>query len=128
MTYASSATAVELSIRNELKDYESGNILTVEKARSFESPRSRFRVSVYPGKTVRVTKGNVAHFTLVRSFERHKLKYEVTCPEVENYDESIKATVTLLEIHQNKLPGGCEVVRHGHWSSRAGIKWNQVSH
>lgn len=116
----SPAHAVELSIHNELREDESGSLLVIEEAKSFESPKSNYRINVYPGKTVRVTKGNVSHFVLVRPFERHKLKYEISCPQNE---EGVQATVTMLDIHRGNLPAGCTVDRHGHWSRRTGIKW-----
>ena len=118
-------SAIELSLHNEFRpDDRDGAILQIEEGRSVESPKSKFSSAVHPGKTIQVTRGNVTSFLVVWPFERHKLKYEVICPA----DKPGSATVTLVQIHDNKLPGGCEVSRMGHWSKRAGIKWTDQHH
>ncbi len=122
---ASPCSAIELSIHNEFRqDDKEGAILQIEEGRSIESPKSKFTSAVHPGKTVQVTRGNVTSFLLVWPFERHKLKYEIICPASPGGQE----TVTLLQIHENKLPAGCEVSRVGHWSKRAGIQWTTQAH
>ena len=118
----SQALAIELSVHNELRPDEPNPMLVVEEARSVESPRTRFRVTIYPGKTVKITKGNLKIMRIVRPFNRHKLKYEIVCPN-ETEGEGV---VTLLQIHENELPGGCYVDRTGHWSRRTGLKWTDV--
>lgn len=112
--------ALELSVKNELRSDEAGSVLFIEDARSVESPKSRFQAHIQPGKTVKVTRGNLLNMMLVRPFSRHKLKYEVTCQEKANGH----ATVSLLDIHNNRLPEGCTVSRVGHWSRRTGLNWN----
>ncbi len=115
------AQALELSIKNELRADEAGSVLYIEDARSIESPKSRFTASIQPGKTVKITRGNLGSVMLVRPFSRHKLKYEITCTG----REELHATVTLLEIHNNTLPEGCTLSRVGHWSKRTGLNWQE---
>ena len=117
--FAGPAAAVELSIRNDMRKDDAAPMLYIEDARSFESPKSRFRASVHPGKTVRVTKGNVSTLRVVRPFTRHKLKYDISCEE----ESPDKITITLMQIHNRKLPSACKVERIGHYSQRTGMHW-----
>lgn len=116
-----SARAIELAIRNNFAEDDEGSLLVVEDAISFEAPDNRIKTEILPGETKAVTSGNVKQFFLNRVFARHRLKYEVVCTT----ESKGKKTLTLLDIHDEKLPTGCKVSRRGHWSKRSGLTWEE---
>lgn len=123
MLTAVPAHAVELTIRNDLRDGDEGSVLFVDKARSKEAPSAKIRFKIFPGEIKHITNGNVTSFVLVRIFPRHKLKYDIACdPDAEG-----SATLTMLQIHNEELPKGCRMIRVGHWSRRTGTNWEQRS-
>ncbi|MCB0325366.1 MAG: hypothetical protein KDD69_17405 [Bdellovibrionales bacterium] len=118
---ASPAYAVRLSIKNNLPESEDGSVLEIEEASSKEAPDNKVRFQILPGETKELTGGNVTNFVLVRIFKRHKLKYDVRCPA----SAEGQAVISLLEVHDERLPSGCKVVRRGHWSKRSGTNWDE---
>jgi hypothetical protein len=120
--FASSAMAIELQLRNNFKEKEPGSILMIENARSVEAPDNKIQFKIMPGDTKNITGGNVIAFTLTRVFADHKLKYEVSCPA----DAKGVHKITLIDVHDDKLPGGCKVVRTGHWSKMTGMNWGRL--
>ena len=119
----SPAHAIILSIENDLLAEEDGNTLLVEKLVTVEAPKDKVQLKILPGKTALLSRGNVTFFWVVRPFERFKLKYEIICPPHDPNAEPVKETITLRNIHENKLPGGCKVARRGHFSRFGGMKW-----
>ena len=115
-------SAVELFLENDLPEYDEGAIICIENARSVEAPKSRIDLKFHPGESKRITLGNVSTFVVVREYPRHKLKYDISCPK----DQVGQATITILDIHRQKLPFGCKVHRTGHWSRRTGMNWTWI--
>jgi hypothetical protein len=115
------AAAIELAVRNNFVEGDEGSLLVVEDATSFEAPDNRIKTEINPGETKAVTSGNVKQFFLNRVFARHRLKYEIVCTA----EAKGKKILTLLEIHDEKLPTGCKVTRRGHWSKRSGLTWEE---
>ncbi len=123
LSYCTSpAFAVELLIYNDLKESESGATLFIENARSVETPASKMHFKIGPGDTKPITRGNVTSFVLVRAYPDHKLKYDVSCPA----EAKGSFTITILEVHNNKLPAGCRLERAGHWSKHTGLTWDRL--
>ncbi|HQH25856.1 MAG TPA: hypothetical protein PLP17_00555 [Oligoflexia bacterium] len=116
------AQAIELQIFNNMKEKEPGSIFMIENARSAEAPDNKIQFRVLPGETKNITGGNVIAFVLVRVFHDHKLKYDVSCPA----DAQGAHKITLIDVHDNKLPGGCKVERTGHWSKMTGMNWGHL--
>jgi hypothetical protein len=122
LSFTSSAGAIELQLRNTFKEKEPGSILMIENARSTEAPDNKIQFKIMPGDTKSITAGNVIAFTLTRVFADHKLKYEVSCPA----EAKGVYKITLIDVHDEKLPGGCKVVRTGHWSKMTGMNWGRL--
>ena len=95
-------------------------VLEVEDAVSKEAPKNAIRFKILPGEEKRLTGGNVTYFVLTRIFPKHKLKYEIRCDK----DATGSDVLTILKIHDELLPTGCNVVRRGHWSKRSGMNWD----
>jgi hypothetical protein len=117
------ASAIEIIIKNDLNPREQGSELEIDNAVSLEAPKTKVRFEVLPGEMKRITGGNVLSFVVIRKYPRHKLKYEISCPATEG--EPTK--VTPLDIHNQSLPGDCRVVRQGHWSKRSGMSWENLN-
>jgi hypothetical protein len=120
LTCATSSYAVELLVQNDLNPLEDGDTLEIEEAVSIEAPRNKVTFKVKNEEKKSITGGNVRSFMLVRVFSRHKLKYDILCPK----DAKGGGVVTVAKAHMNDLPGGCKVVRIGHWSKRGGMNWD----
>lgn len=118
---ASSLQAAEISISNDLDKESEGKKLEVENIIVGNLPKSKFRLTIYPGETKLLASGSVTHFTLNRVFPTHKIKYDVMCQDVPGTIE-----LTLSQIHDNKMSSVCMLKKFGHWSKRSGLKWNDI--
>ena len=116
------AQAIELTIVNDLKEYEQNRTLKIENAISVEAPKRKINFKLNPGEEKAITKGNVRSFVLSRNFTRHKIKYDVLCPK----NAKGKHLVNLVQIHDNKIPGGCKLTRTGHRAKIGGMSWKIV--
>lgn len=117
--YISQAYAVELKIKNDLSKYDDGTILEIENAISVEAAGNKISFRMNRGETKAITSGNVRSFILTRVFPLHKLKYDIICPK----DAKGEFLITLVQVHEGELPGGCKVARAGHWSKLSGTNW-----
>ena len=117
-----SAQAIELTIVNDIKKYEQNRILKIENAISVEAPKTKINFKINPGEEKAITKGNVRSFVISRAFSRHKIKYDILCPK----DIKGKHQVNLVQIHNNKIPGGCKLARTGHRAKIGGMSWEIV--
>ena len=113
------ANAIELILKNDISKYEESKILEIENAISVEAPDTKITFKINRGEKKSIVKGNVRSFVISRLYPLHKLKYDVICPKGSKGEEEI----TLIQIHENQLPGGCKVVRMGHWSKLSGTNW-----
>lgn len=116
------AYAIEIVVYNDLKESEEGYQLEIENARSYELPDTKIRFNITPGIKKRITNGNVSDFTLVRVFPTHKVKYQISCSK----EASGRAVLTLIQVHDTKLPNGCKLERYGHWSKQTGMIWGTL--
>lgn len=117
----SNCQAAEITILNDLIKDKEGIKLEVDNITIKDLPKSKFRVTIYPGEEKLLASGSITHFTLSRVFNTHKIKYDVTCIEGD-----IKSILTLSQIHENKMNGVCTLKKFGHWSKRSGLKWNDI--
>jgi hypothetical protein len=111
--------AVELILKNDLSKYEDSKVLEIENAISVEAPDNKITFKINRGEKKSIVKGNVRSFVICRIYPLHKLKYDVMCPR----DTKGIHEINLIQIHDNQLPGGCKVVRTGHWSKQSGTNW-----
>lgn len=114
--------AAEVSILNNLEKQEEGTKLEVDNIHAYGIPKSKFKLTLYPGELKPLAAGSVTHFTVSRIFPTHKLKYDVEC-----IPNEVKVEITLSKIHENKMGEECKLMRFGHWSKRSGLKWNELS-
>ena len=113
------AHAIELLIYNNINEHEDGSVVEIEEAESVEAPKNKVQFKVLPGDKKEITSGNVTTFIMAIDYEKHKVKYQVSCPKT----ATGTFTVTPVDVHNEELPGGCKVLRRGHWSKRTGMSW-----
>jgi hypothetical protein len=116
-----SVHAVPIYIFNDLETEPEGNVLEVDSVETTQSKKSRYRLKIYPGETMQISRGSVLSFSISRLYPSHKVKYEVVCP-----DKGEDVTMSILEIHNNSIKGPCQLNKIGHWSRRTGLNWTQV--
>ena len=95
-----------------------GTILEIDNILAIDVPKSKFRLTLYPGELKPLAAGSVLHFTVSRVFPTHKIKYDVECIE-----KNIKLDITLSQIHANQMGPACTLKKFGHWSKK---KRNEV--
>lgn len=122
LLFSRQAFAVELTIVNDLKEYEQNRVLNIENAISVETPKRKESFKLNPGEKKALTKGNIRSFVLTRAFPRHKIKYDILCPK----NSKGKHNVNLIQIHNNKIPGKCKLARTGHRSKVGGMNWKII--
>jgi hypothetical protein len=115
------AVAVPVHIFNDLETEPEGRVLEVDSVETSTHKKRRFKLKIYPGETMQVSRGSVISFSISRIYPAHKVKYEVVCP-----DKGEEVTMSILEIHNNKIKGPCQLNRIGHWSRRTGVNWTVV--
>ena len=113
------AHAIELTIFNNINEHEDGSVIEIEEAESAEAPKNKVQFKVLPGDKKEITSGNVTTFIMSIAYPKHKIKYQVSCPK----DAKGAKTITPVDVHNEELPGGCKVLRRGHWSKRTGMSW-----
>ncbi len=97
----------EITIKNDImdKDY---NSFVVNKVTTAEGPIS-FSATVKPGGKTVLPRKLVESFIVTRKYKDHSKIYEVTCPK----QYKGKVTMKLIDIHLNKISGGCALTRKG---------------
>jgi hypothetical protein len=113
--------AVPIYIFNDLETEPEGTVLEVESVETTQSKKSRYRLKIYPGETMQISRGSVLSFSISRLYPSHKVKYQVVCP-----DKGENTTMSILEIHNNSIKGPCQLNKIGHWSRRTGLNWTQI--
>ena len=122
LLFAIQAQAVEVSIHNELKRREDASTLYVEHALSYESPKTRYNAVVLPGREIAVLKGNVMSFTLIRKYDRFKLKYKVECDNVKD----TQVVLNVDDFFREDLGEHCWIAKRGHISKSRGPSWTEL--
>ncbi len=119
-----STEATNLKIHNDLDKEKEGRVLEVENLVTTESPKSKFRLKIYPGDIKELVAGDVLKFSVNRIFTTHKIKYEVVCNKASNDAQGeIQKILTFTQIHDDKIGSECRLVGYGHWSRRTGTTW-----
>ncbi|HMO18260.1 MAG TPA: hypothetical protein PKA63_13330 [Oligoflexia bacterium] len=114
----SHAHALPVIVFNDLEKELEGRVVEIDEVETTELKKIRYRLRIYPNQEKEIARGSVLRFSLSRVFPTHRLRYEVKCP-----DQGDVVRINILEIHENRISGGCTLSRHGHSSKRTGTKW-----
>ena len=108
----------EIQIRNDLldKEYNSFQIDSVV-AKNGAMP---FRKVLKPGEGVTLPFKGVRSLRVIRRYPDHSKVYVVQCPA----DFDRKVTMKLIDIHSNRLSGGCVLSKRGKQERGGLTKWD----
>lgn len=107
----------EITIKNDILDKEY-NSFTVDKLVTGKG-LSSYRISLKPGQSVILPFSGIREMRFSRRYDDHSKVYEVTCPS--SFDRVM--TIKLIDVHTNKMSGGCELSRRGTMSLGGLVKW-----
>ena len=108
----STSRSAELTVRNDIQDESYNKIIVDQVNHSGGTALSKFTLS--PGDEIEMPYTKISHFRVLRTYQDHSNVYEVTCPA-----EKKKVLIKLIDIHLNRMPGGCMLTRMG--EERGGI-------
>lgn len=100
-------------IRNDILDKEF-NAFTVDDVMT-DAGRCEFRKTFRPGDSASIPYQHVRAMRFSRRYRDHTKLYVVTCPD--DFDKEI--TVKLIDVHTNRLGGGCALSKRG--ETRGGV-------
>ncbi len=105
-------------LRNDIMDKEY-NTVVVDQVMA-KGALTPFRVSLRPGDSVKVPHRHVTGMRFSRRYKDFTRVYVVKCPE----DSEAGVTIKLIDVHMNRLAGGCELIKRG--EERSGVvKWEE---
>lgn len=108
----------EITVRNDIldKDYNSfvvDQVVTTKGAVSYAKELKPNNQVVLPFK-------HISQLRFYRRYEDHTKVYLVSCPS----DFSTAITMKLIDVHTNKLGGGCKLNKRGVMSKGGFVKWD----
>lgn len=106
-----------ITIRNDVLDKEY-NVIVVDQVIS-KVGVTNFQATLRPGDEVTIPQKKVRSIRLHRDYQDYTRIYEVQCPT------SLKQPITmkLIDIHLNKVSGGCRLTRRGKQEHGGYVKW-----
>ena len=106
-----------ITIKNDILDKEY-NVISIDQVVSNKG-MSSFKASLSPGQEVTIPQKNVRSLRFTREYEDHAKIYVVQCSKKLNK----QITMKLIDIHLNKLSGGCKLVKRGKQEHGSYVKW-----
>lgn len=97
----------EVTIRNDIQDKEY-NVLVVDQVASSNGGAS-FQKSLKPGEGIVLPFKGITSIRFSRRYKDYTNTYLVSCPQ--HFDRKI--TMKLIDVHLNKLSGGCVLSKKG---------------
>ena len=107
----------EVIVRNDILDAEY-NSFVVDQIVT-DNGLASFKASLKPNDEMVLPFSHISQMRFVRRYEDHSKVYFVTCPK--DFNESI--LVKLIDVHTNRLGGGCRLAKRGRMSLGGLIKW-----
>lgn len=107
----------EITVRNDILDKEY-NSFVIDHIES-KTGGASFRKVLRPQEQLVLPFKGISSVRFTRQYNDHAKVYVISCPE----DFNKKITVKLIDVHTNRLPGGCNLVKRGIKSEGGYIKW-----
>ena len=108
----------EIVLRNDIEDKEFNEIV-VDRIVS-QSGLSAKQYRLRPGDETPLSLRGITALRFSRRYRDFTRVYEVNCAD----DRSKRIVLKLIDVHLNRLPGGCELVRRGE-SRRGIVEWEK---
>lgn len=108
----------EIVLRNDIEDKEFNEIVVdhVVSQSGLSSKQYRLR----PGEETPLLLRGITALRFSRRYRDFTRVYDVNCAD----ERSKRVVLKLIDVHLNRLPGGCELVRRGE-SRRGVIEWEK---
>lgn len=110
----------ELTIQNDILDKEF-NSFSIDSVVT-KTGATGYRKVLKPGERATIPHPSVVSFRLMRKYSDHTKVYHASCPK--NFNKQI--TVKLIDVHTNRIAGGCELTRRGRISSGGILEWEKL--
>lgn len=107
----------KITLQNDILDKEY-NTFRVDQVVTGQGATG-FSVVLKPGDRITIPHKHIRSLRFVRQYKDHDNIYEVTCPA----DFNRQTTVKLIDVHTNRLSGGCELTRRGTQEHGQYVKW-----
>ena len=99
-------------MRNDIQDQSYNQIVVSQVRHSGGVALQNFKLK--PGDEVELPYSGITKLRVTRAYQDHSNLYEVTCPA-----QKEKVLIKLIDIHLNRMPGGCVLTHAG--EERGGI-------
>lgn len=107
----------QITVRNDVldKEFNSFQVDNVVTSKGLIS----YRTELKPEEEVVLPFKGIRELRFKRRYSDHFKVYDVSCPK--DFSEAI--TMKLIDVHTNRLQGGCELRRRGVMSVGGLVKW-----
>ncbi|MCC6933256.1 MAG: hypothetical protein IT292_08380 [Deltaproteobacteria bacterium] len=106
-------------VRNDIMDKEYNSFVIDQLQNSMG--QISFRQTIKPGEEVVLKQSGITSLRLTRKYADHSKVYVVNCPA----KLSSRVRLKLIDVHLNKLSGGCVLAKRGYMNEGGYIKWEQ---
>ena len=107
----------QITISNRILDKEY-NTFTVDEIR-LENGATSYQIRLKPEEDVIIPYKNVRSMRFTRQYKDYAMVYQIECPSGFNS----KITIKLIDVHTNKIAGGCKLVKRGKRENGSWTKW-----
>lgn len=108
----------EITIKNDIPDREY-NSYVVDRVIA-RSGMTGFRKTIKPGEQVVIPQKGIKSLRFTRRYKDFSRVYVVKCPPGFNK----RVTMKLIDVHTNRLRGGCKLVKRGVREHGGYVKWD----
>ncbi len=109
----------QVTVQNDILDKEF-NTFTVDSVTT-SSGSTGFRRTLKPGERVTIPHKHITGMRFTRRYKDHSNIYLVSCPS----DFNVRTTVKLIDVHTNRLRGGCVLSKFGTLNEAGFMKWEK---
>lgn len=107
-----------INIKNDILDKEF-NSFTVDQVLTNKG-LVPYKITLTPGQGIKLPFSKVTQLRFLRKYSDHSKVYIVSCPEKLSEDVLMK----LIDVHTNRLSGGCELEKRGVMIKGGFVKWD----
>lgn len=108
----------EITVRNDIMD-EEYNSFIVDQIKTSTGMSSHSKM-LKPGQEFKIPAKRITGMRFTRRYKDHSNVYIISCPP----DADRRVMIKLLDVHTNKIAGGCVLTRRGR--TEAGFtRWEQ---
>lgn len=109
----------QITLQNDILDKEY-NTFTVDGVTT-SGGSTAYRKTLKPGERATIPHKHITGMRFTRRYRDHSKIYLVSCPP----DFKVKTTVKLIDVHTNRLRGGCVLSKFGTLNEGGFMKWEK---